>query len=155
MRLSSLVPPLLWNAARRMKTGVSVKRYPSFDAAAAKCGEGYDSDLIARAVLEKTERWLKTDGPLHNPATVRLVTALGLMRDRRTVNVLDFGGAAAGHYFSAKRVFGDSLPLRWCVVETRAGISNHPSCAFSAIATPRYPSCGFTVGSLWPTRAER
>lgn len=34
--------------------------------------------------------------------------------------MLDFGGAAAGHYFTAKRIFGESLPLKWCVVETPA-----------------------------------
>jgi putative methyltransferase (TIGR04325 family) len=110
-----LIPPLVHRMRHPPHREVS-----TYEEAVKACGAGYDSARLAEIVRKKTETWFLTDEWKNDASAVRLATAIGIARQGGTLNVLDFGGAAAGHYSIARKIFTPGLLLRWHVIETPA-----------------------------------
>ncbi len=55
----------------------------------------------------------------------RPLVALALANNHgQCINILDFGGACGHHYFTTRALLGDSIPLKWNVVETKAMVAS-------------------------------
>lgn len=119
------IPPIVIKAARRIRPK-RPELYSSYAAAAAACGTDYEDPNLIEVIFKKTEIYrdqLFTEIPFIKdfPSVLSLFgTALAAIGEHAEVNVIDFGGACGGHYFTAKAVFRDRLRFRWYVVETPA-----------------------------------
>lgn len=101
--------------------------YASYEEALAATGSsGYQQQQLVSVVCEKTrvlQEYLNQGGSLDLSALRPLV---GILLARQgspadvPLNVIDFGGAAGAHYFSARRVLSPEFKLRWTVIETEA-----------------------------------
>jgi putative methyltransferase (TIGR04325 family) len=92
--------------------------FPSFAAARAACGQGYDdgdiADVIAyKASLAFDRRQVAPEQALNSIIAVGIGAAE--ITDR-PLRVLDFGGGCGFHYFRASDAL--QMPLRWAIVET-------------------------------------
>lgn len=92
--------------------------FPSFAAARAACGAGYDDDDIADVIAYKTSlafdrRQIAPEQALNSIIAVGVCAAEIVARPLR---VLDFGGGCGFHYFRVSQAV--RTPLRWTVVET-------------------------------------
>ena len=120
MKLKDFVPPIMLRVAKRLKQGKAL--FTSYDSALAACKSGYEEDDLINAVYEKTLRYrefLVRQRPLVSDIdSLRTLIGLGLATCNRELNVIDFGGACGAHYFLARVVLGNSITIRWHVVET-------------------------------------
>lgn len=114
--LRSFIPPAAFSLKRRMFPAPGVASFASYAEALAHCGTGYDSRQLAEVVVQKTLR--HQAGALSDMRSVSLALALRTALFGKTLNVIDFGGAAGAHYLQARAYLGDSISLRWHVVET-------------------------------------
>jgi putative methyltransferase (TIGR04325 family) len=83
---------------------------------------GYEEEDLIEVVYEKTRRYrdyLLTQRPLVSEIdSLRTLIGLGMATRYKELNVIVFGGACGAHYFFSRIAFGDSINLRWHVVET-------------------------------------
>lgn len=96
--------------------------YPSYQAALATCGKGYDAEDIARVVAWRTGYLAaQMEGNYLSPDYWAMQFLAVRMASQRTreVKVLDFGGGS-GLHFHAVRSIVPNMPLRWAIVETPA-----------------------------------
>ncbi len=99
------------------------KMFPSYLAALAECGDGYNDADIAKVIAYRTVKWkdaLKEKELLWADQATNPVLAVGIAaadQAARPLRVLDFGGGCGIHYFFARVAF--RLPLRWAIVETQ------------------------------------
>lgn len=122
--VSRLLPPILYDAARRRRN-VSPS-YISFEAARAACGAGYDDPDIARAIAHDTalrcER-LTLPVPIFTLAEIKTIWAAGMalpgsVSRAARLRVIDFGGACGCHYYAVRAGLPLSVGIEWHVVET-------------------------------------
>ncbi|MDQ5987594.1 MAG: hypothetical protein CSYNP_03339 [Syntrophus sp. SKADARSKE-3] len=125
MQLKDFVPPIVVKLAKRIKK--SHKLYKSYENALDVCKSGYEEDDIVNVVYEKTRLYrdlLLIQHPFVSDITsLRTLVGLNLAIRGRELNVIDFGGACGAHYFISKSIFGESIRLRWHVVETPKMVS--------------------------------
>jgi putative methyltransferase (TIGR04325 family) len=105
------------NPQRRL-LAIVTEVFPSFAAALAACGPGYDDGDIADVIAYKTslaidQRHLAPEQAINS--ILALGIAAGEIADR-PLKVLDFGGGCGFHYFRVAPTI--RIPLRWAVVET-------------------------------------
>jgi putative methyltransferase (TIGR04325 family) len=120
MKLKEFVPPIMVKVAKRIKEGEAL--FISYESALTACKSGYEEDDLINVVYEKTRIYrdsFLTQRPLVSEInSLRTMAGLSLATRNNELNVIDFGGACGAHYFLARTIFGDSVNLRWHVVET-------------------------------------
>jgi len=112
--------------------------FPSFAAALAACGAGYDADDIAEVIAYKTSlafdpRQIAPEQALNSVIAIGIAAA---EMAHRPLRVLDFGGGCGFHYFRVAHAI--RLPLQWALVETPAMTARAASLAngaFDAFST--------------------
>jgi putative methyltransferase (TIGR04325 family) len=121
MKVSDFVPPALLPVARRLRSRGEL--YPSFEAAGAACGMGYETGRLVEVVVEKARLYassLAGPGPHDVDVTVaHLLLAARMAARKDTLTVLDFGGGGGTHYSLVKALLEGRREIRWHVVETR------------------------------------
>jgi putative methyltransferase (TIGR04325 family) len=126
MKLIDFVPPVATLALKRLRSNPGRKQYADYTKAVDDCTEhGYENTDIVNVVVEKTKRY--RDSLSLNKAPVQLnatsaysLCSLLVASGQNEINVLDFGGAAGAHYFSARAILASTCRLNWIVVETPA-----------------------------------
>lgn len=102
------------------------RAFPTYGDALAMCNSrGYESDEIIDVVVEKT-RLRSREMRLSRKITMedaRIAVGLCSLRPASSLRVLDFGGGAGHLYFVARQLLGESIDLRWHVVETAKMVS--------------------------------
>ncbi|WP_050475984.1 methyltransferase, TIGR04325 family [Herbaspirillum rhizosphaerae] len=118
--IKSLIPPVLFNAAKKIKRPAPV--FSRYADALAQCqNDAYENDEIIKVVVEKNLIY-KNKVAKHKTLdfnAIRTLLALGIMDNEKTFNVLDFGGGGGYHHAIAKIGFRSSK-IKWNVVETTA-----------------------------------
>lgn len=106
---------------RRLNSGR--REFPTFGCALAACGDvGYESEELARVVVEKTRRLITSQNHEVPPSGI-LLAAASLEGRGSSLRVVDIGGAAGAHYLGVRMILPQSVRLEWVVVETGAMIS--------------------------------
>lgn len=121
-----ICPPLVTKLFSRFRR--KVRTYESYAEALENCGPGYDSNIIAKVVVEKNKvvRDAVSNGrAAFDMNALRALSAGLALSDSNsdTLNVLDFGGGGGYHYYFFKSAMGDKKRVRWCVVETPQMVS--------------------------------
>jgi putative methyltransferase (TIGR04325 family) len=97
------------------------KLYNLFKMAAATSAEpvDYNSDLLVNSIIAKTKEFTKrVDGGHLTSESFRTLSAVGISSEGvNSINVIDFGGGAGGHFAVAKKAFPEKK-LNWLIVET-------------------------------------
>lgn len=118
--IKSLIPPILFNAAKKIKGSPPV--FSTYTDALAHCqNDAYENNEIINVVVEKNLIY-KNKVIQHKTLdfnAIRTLLALGIMDTEKTLNVLDFGGGGGYHHAVAKVGF-ESSNIKWNVVETAA-----------------------------------
>jgi putative methyltransferase (TIGR04325 family) len=92
--------------------------FPSFEAALAACGAGYNDPQIADVIAYKTSIPVDLRQILPEQA-INVLVSVGVAAacaGNGPLHVLDFGGGCGVHYFTCAQRF--RMPLRWAIVET-------------------------------------
>lgn len=115
-----LCPPIITKIASRFIRRTEV--FSSYSAALEHCGPGYNSNIIAKVVVEKNK--IVRDLALRGKAefdmnSLRALSAIVASSDHETINVLDFGGGGGYHYFFISSIIAGRKKIRWCVAETQ------------------------------------
>jgi putative methyltransferase (TIGR04325 family) len=128
------------------------KIYSSYHSALADChNSGYNSELLAAVVSQKTSRFAKELQQTRklDLTALRSMIFLGAIQpcNRDTLRVLDFGGACGYHYLIAKAL-QPTLNYDWRVVESEAmaeaGTKDHQTDELSF-----FPSISACVREDW------
>lgn len=122
--VKDFVPPII------LRLGIdyllnNFKEYQSYSEAMNACtSEAYQSielcDMVADKTLIHIEK-LKEKPFNLNPNSVFLSSAINQYINtfsKKSLNILDFGGACGAHYFEIRRFIPKHISLKWYVVET-------------------------------------
>ncbi len=95
--------------------------FPSYQEALEFCGSNYSDNDIVDVVLKKTLEFIYTNPkPILDPDPICII-AIAIMKasqnGKKTVTVLDFGGACGLHFYLVKKIIKD-IDIKWVVVET-------------------------------------
>lgn len=119
MKYKDLIPPIL------IKYLKYTKEYDNYEIANAKIDNGaYQNEILCDVVAEKTKIYLEelNARPYKlNATNVFLFSAISNylnLKEIKTINVVDYGGACGIHYFDVKRFYTNDFKLNWTVVET-------------------------------------
>ncbi len=125
-----LLPPVAIRMARRFRQPPPAPvygffgDYPTYKAALEACkGEGYESEALINRVEERTRQALlqtRLDPALRmldERSLQNLAALLLVLSGKRSISILDFGGALGLHYQQLSQYLGG--PLSWTVCETR------------------------------------
>jgi len=137
--LKMLMPPILWQAAHRIRSRMARKSPPVFegpfaswaDAVSASNSEGWDSPSVLNKTLDaalkvrdglaefQQDSVVMTD-IIYSPTILAFLCLILSRYD--SVNVLDFGGQLGTNYFQNRRILRSlgSIPTIWNIVETEA-----------------------------------
>lgn len=117
---------LLETLPRFLATGRKSRATPnevfrSFDEALETCQPGYDSQIIAEVVAGKTDAYAKLlagGQAVLDVYGLRPLAAVGFAGPKKVLRVVDFGGGAGVHYFTARALTSSAQLFDWRVVET-------------------------------------
>src|SRR5215510_16360103 len=109
MELKRYLPPVLTDFIRKNQ---KITKYKSYEEALSYCAnEGYNNEELCRMVAYKTLihiESLKKPPFTLNPTTVYLAFALNYFissTGKKSITVLDFGGACGAHYYEVRNLF--------------------------------------------------
>lgn len=111
---------------RKGRHATSERQYKSYaEALESTLTKGYENDELVDVIIAKTIAFavdLETSKFL---PTEKASTLLGLVSASQVsdLRVLDFGGGAGADFFSARKILGANVSLKWNVVETPAMVS--------------------------------
>lgn len=94
--------------------------YPSFEAASAECGLGYDDPAISAAVIANRQKSIDAAISHIDERFISPLAAMSVAIDRlgkKSVSVLDFGGGN-GCFADIVRHYLPNISFDWTVVET-------------------------------------
>lgn len=120
MLLDQLAPPLLKKIFRKALNPQKI--YENFDSAYKSLAQykGYDNAALLDVVFAKSKNFInEIQNNVHEPLEthhVFLLTLIGIMKENKTIRVLDFGGAFGTHYFIAKKYF-PLVSFDWNIIE--------------------------------------
>jgi len=125
--LKELIPPIFFRINNKFH---QKKLYPTFksykDALAA--AESYEEQDLIKVIVAKTKKYIEQGysnkvinfNNLSDARTTRTLFAIAAGINKKTITILDFGGSAGIHYFTARQIISDDISLKWCVVETES-----------------------------------
>lgn len=100
------------------------KIYADYASALQHCNQsGYENAEIVEVVYQKTKNYILQDGPrkigMQELALLQgIIQELPLTSAKKSLKVIDFGGACGLHYFEVRRMLPADITLAWYVVET-------------------------------------
>lgn len=128
--ITEICPPFLLKKLARLFPNAhsTTKKYVSYQQALTHCTkDAYEERELIEVIFKKTHRFIKESE--NNQIPVWETTSLGVMivlnqimseGDKKSINVLDFGGACGAHYYNIRAMLDNSIKLNWHVVETPA-----------------------------------
>lgn len=155
--LKELIPPFLYKFGSKSRKQPLQPTFKSYDDALAVAGSYEEKDLV-RVIVAKTKNYIEQGfvnklisfDNLSDARTTRTLFAIAAGITKKNITVLDFGGSAGIHYFTARQLINDDISIKWCVVETESlveeaknvGLENNELLFFSSIkeATSRVPN---------------
>ena len=124
-----LIPPLITKLFNHSPKKQTQPTYSSFQAALSSAGS-YEEDVLIKVIVAKTIKFIADYEPrqiisfdnLSNSRTVRTLLAVisGINKNKNQINILDFGGSAGVHYFTARQLLNSNIKLNWVIVETKS-----------------------------------
>lgn len=100
------------------------KLYTDYASALKQCNrKGYENEAIVEVVYQKTRTYIQK-ADVRKIGIQELALLQGMIQEllripeKRTLKVLDFGGACGLHYFEVRRLLPPEISLQWYVVET-------------------------------------
>jgi putative methyltransferase (TIGR04325 family) len=135
MGIKNFLPPIVTDFIRKNRR---VIKYKSYDEAIFHCtANTYQNEELCNIIADKTiayVEFLKKKPYTHNPTTVYLAFAMNHFVNasgKKSITVLDFGGACGAHYFEVRNILPEAVPLKWIVVETEQMIRSAVSRGFA------------------------
>ena len=122
-----LLPPIFLKLGKRAKSVNLQPTFKSYEDALKASGSYQENDLI-KVIVAKTKKYIEQDfsdehiniSNLSDARTTRTLLAVSAGIHKKNITVLDFGGSAGIHYFTARQIISKDIALKWCVVETEA-----------------------------------
>jgi len=143
-----LLPPIFLKLGKRAKSVNLLPTYESYEKA-IKAGGSYEEFDLIKVIVTKTKKYIEQDfyntvvniNNLSSDRFIRTLLAISAGANKKNITVLDFGGSAGFHYFTARQIISKDITLKWCVVETEAlvneaiseGLENDELLFFSTI----------------------
>jgi putative methyltransferase (TIGR04325 family) len=123
LNFRAIIAKTLAKTVRRYRnTELQPTNYGSYHDALVHCHNGYSSYYLSDVVYEKTKRYrdyIYSQKPFIADYTIsRQLLILAILSRKKSLRVIDFGGACGTHYFIANQFFKGSVDLKWHVVET-------------------------------------
>ena len=135
MDLKNFLPPVVSDFIRKNRRVVT---YKSYEEALSHCTRNaYQNEELCNIIADKTLNHLESlkKKPFTlNPTTVYLAFALNYFAnvyDKKSITVLDFGGACGAHYYEVRSVLSQAISLNWIVIETEQMIRSATSRGFA------------------------
>ena len=130
MDLKNFLPPIATDFIRKNQ---KIVKYKSYEEALSHCtSNAYQNEELCHIIADKTlihNESLKKPFTF-NPTTVYLAFALNYFANasgKRSITVLDFGGACGAHYYEVRNIIPQTISLKWIVVETEQMIRSAAS----------------------------
>jgi putative methyltransferase (TIGR04325 family) len=124
--LKKNIPSLFESLRKKALLLEGNNRYSSYKEALRSCTpDAYQDVELCNMIADKTTRYsagLLEEPYVLNPTNVFLSAAINkYLNDssKKSLNILDFGGACGAHYFEMKRFISKDVRLKWYVLETR------------------------------------
>jgi len=146
--LKDLIPPIFLKLVNKSRKNILQPVYKSYDDALAAAGSYEEKDLI-KVIVAKTKKYLAQENinglinfdSISDARTTRTLFAIAAGINKKTITILDFGGSAGIHYFTARQIISNDISVKWCVVETESmvkeakneGLENEELLFFSSI----------------------
>jgi putative methyltransferase (TIGR04325 family) len=107
-------------------------KYTTFKEATDAClGYGYENEMLVDVVYKKTLRYkdeinsslplMAFEGSLQSMIGILLLQLNS--NKKKTINVIDLGGACGAHYFYMRTALGNKTSFKWHIVETPAMVN--------------------------------
>lgn len=135
MGLKNFLPPIVTDFIRKNQ---KVVKYNSYEEALSHCmSNAYQNEELCNIIADKTlihVESMKMKLFALNPTTVYLAFALNYFANasgKKSIAVLDFGGACGAHYYEVRSILPQTILLKWIVVETEQMISSAGSRGFA------------------------
>lgn len=146
--LKDLIPPIFLKLVNKSRKNILQPVYKSYDDALEAAGSYEEKDLI-KVIVAKTKKYLAQENinglinfdSISDARTTRTLFAIAAGINKKTITILDFGGSAGIHYFTARQIISNDISVKWCVVETESmvkeakneGLENEELLFFSSI----------------------
>jgi putative methyltransferase (TIGR04325 family) len=134
MNVSDLIPPILVNYLKKVFRARDFRNYESFELALkASTLDAYQNAELCNMIADKTivlMEKLKEKPYELSSANTYLLAAINQyvnINSKKSLTILDFGGACGAHYFEIKRFITNNIVIKWYVVETEKMISTAKS----------------------------
>jgi putative methyltransferase (TIGR04325 family) len=126
MTIKDFIPQILIRLIKRCIGLENTKEYENYSQAMKVCAlYQYDDFEFCSMIADKTTAYMKEvkEKPFSlNQTNSFLLAAINQYNtnvySKRSLTVLDFGGACGSHFFEIKRFFPNDFSLKWYVVET-------------------------------------
>ncbi len=123
--IKELIPPLFLRLSLRGQKNNTQPTFKNYQDASNAAGTYEESDLI-KVIVGKTVNYVNNGeftesynlDNLSNARSIRTLIAISSGISKDSLNILDFGGSAGIHYFTAKKMLKKTIKLRWIVAET-------------------------------------
>lgn len=125
MTFKDFIPPILIRFVKRFIGLENTKEYENYSQAMKVCAlYQYDDSEFCNMMADKAIAYMNEvkEKPFSlHPTNSFLLAAINLylnLYSKKSLTVLDFGGACGSHFFEIKRFLPNDFSLKWFVVET-------------------------------------
>jgi putative methyltransferase (TIGR04325 family) len=128
--LKELIPPVFFRVFKHSAKKTLQPTFKSYKDA-LMAAESYEEQDLIKAIVAKTKKYVEKEHSnnfinfdnLSDSRTTRTLFAIAAGINKKTITILDFGGSAGIHYFTARKIISNDISLKWCVVETESMVS--------------------------------
>lgn len=121
-----LIPPIFFEFRKSFDKRKLQPTFNSYVEALEAAGSYEDSELV-QVIVAKTKNFIEKGQQnekisldnISSSRIVRTLLAIASGVNSSTLTILDFGGSAGVHYFTARKIINKDVKLKWCVVETQ------------------------------------
>jgi putative methyltransferase (TIGR04325 family) len=127
--IKQLIPPIMLKIFNFSSKKQLQPTFSNFKEALANAGS-YEDEVLIKVIVAKTLKFIEefemnstiSFENLSNSRTVRTLLAVisGVNKKTNELTVLDFGGSAGVHYFTARQILNSNIKLNWLIVETQS-----------------------------------
>ena len=133
MNIKKLLKEYIPSFFKISNRSIQKKLQPTFKSyldALAAAGSYEEQDLV-KVIVAKTKKYVEKNysnelvnfDNLGDARTTRTLFAIAAGVNKKNITILDFGGRAGIHYFTARQIISDEVSLKWCVVETESMVN--------------------------------